>query len=89
MTTTSCGPSPGRRLRFTGLAIAIFLSAAGCDSTTPGANSNADASGVAGIGGGAAGGTGGGAAGTAGPINLDSFRSGLQANGSITYVRQK
>jgi hypothetical protein len=78
------------------IACASFLTAAGCDSTTP----LGQEMGGAGAGGGVAGATaspsgaggGSGAPSAGGPVTdpgAGGLRAGLQANGSIAYVRNK
>jgi hypothetical protein len=75
---------------FAALAFASFLTAAGCDSTTP----LTGPTGSGGAGGAAPSGTGSaaGAPATGGPVTdpgAGGAPAGLQANGSITYVRSK
>jgi hypothetical protein len=79
-------------------AIAIFLSALSCQSETPAAGPQAGSGGMTGVvtgSGGAAVEAGGGGSGgmsvSGGPVTDSSsgLRAGLQANGSITYVRNK
>jgi hypothetical protein len=84
------------------VACATFLTVAGCDSTTPlpGATGGGGAGGAAGASSGAGGAAGassgaGGAAGApamGGPVTdpgAGGAPAGLQANGSIMYVRSK
>jgi hypothetical protein len=90
--TPSFPKSPWTR-GFAAFAFASFLTAAGCDSTAP----LTGQTGVAGTGGAAgapsgAGGAAGAPAATGGPVNdpgAGGAPAGLQANGSIMYVRSK
>jgi hypothetical protein len=72
-------------------AAGCFLTAAGCDSTTtPGVTGGGGAGGAGGAPSGAGGASG--APATGGPVTdpgAGGLRAGLQANGSITYVRNK
>jgi hypothetical protein len=64
--------------------------AAGASGTAVGGTAGTGAAGAGG--GGGAAGSAGGATGGGGPVQTDGsdgFRAGLQANGSITYVRVK
>ena len=69
---------------------ATFLTVAGCDSTTSSAQSTDGAAGANGAPSGAGGASG--APATGGPVTdpgAAGLRAGLQANGSIAYVRNK
>jgi hypothetical protein len=107
MPTMSSPPTRRWTRGIAAAALAVFLTAGGCDSTAP-QNTGAGGAGGApsgtggasgapsGTGGasGAPSGTGGasGAPATGGPVTdpgTGGLRAGLQANGSITYVRNK
>ena len=81
---------------FAAFVFAGFLTAAGCDSTTPLTGTTGAAgtgAGTAGAGGAPSGATGAaGAPATGGPVTdpgAGGAPAGLQANGSIMYVRSK
>jgi hypothetical protein len=83
--------SPPLRARrpLVALGFASFLTLAACESTTPPSES-AGAAGVGGSAGAAAGAAG--SPGSGGPVTdpgTGGFRAGMQANGSIAYVRNK
>jgi hypothetical protein len=81
-TTPSRPPGPWTRA-FAAAVFVSFLTGLGCDSTTPTPQ---------GAGGGGSGGAPSGAAGGGGPVTgtgAGGLRAGLQANGSIAYVRNK
>ena len=89
--TPSVPKSPWTR-GFAALAFASFLTAAGCDSTTP-LTGQTGAGGTGGAGGAPSGAAGApGAPASGGPVTdpgAGGAPAGLQANGSIMYVRSK